>query len=168
MYRLHYCLIFFITATLLLYRGNLISLVDADPLDLPDIPLEISTFVSPNIAFLIDNSGSMNNIVPESPYDASATYFTCPLSITLAAGDTVNLWVSSIGNPYFEYDDTDYDWGTVDASGVNSFPQRCFDPTQNYKAKLGEPRKAGHFIASMTYRHDQLPFTREGQLFDLG
>ena len=34
--------------------------------------------------------------------------------------------------------------------------------------KMEYPRKAGHFIASMTYRHGQLPLARQGQLIDLG
>jgi chromosome segregation ATPase len=32
----------------------------------------------------------------------------------------------------------------------------------------GYPRKAGHFIASMTYRHGRLPLAGPGQLLDLG
>jgi replicative DNA helicase len=32
----------------------------------------------------------------------------------------------------------------------------------------GYQRKAGHFIASMTYRHGRLPLAGPGQLLDLG
>ncbi|MDH3603713.1 MAG: PilC/PilY family type IV pilus protein, partial [Candidatus Tectomicrobia bacterium] len=110
--------------------------LNAEPLDLPNVPLEVSTAVPPNIIFLIDDSGSMNNIVPEAPYDANTTYFTCPAGITLAQGEEIDLWVSGSGSPYIEYDDTHYDWGTIDENGPNGFAKRCFDPAQSYSARL--------------------------------
>ena len=66
-----------IAGLIMWYTGQGLNL-NAEPLDLPNVPLEVSTVVPPNIIFLIDDSGSMNNIVPELPYDANTTYFTCP------------------------------------------------------------------------------------------
>jgi type IV pilus assembly protein PilY1 len=45
----------------------------ADPADLnlADAPLFVAGNVDPNIMFLIDDSGSMHNIVPDAPYDAA-------------------------------------------------------------------------------------------------
>jgi type IV pilus assembly protein PilY1 len=100
------------------------------------VPLEVSTVVPPNIIFLIDDSGSMNNIVPEPPYGANTTYFTCSAAVTLAAGKNIDLWVSGSGSPYIKYGNTHYDWGTVDAPGPNGFAKRCFDPAQSYSAQL--------------------------------
>ena len=45
-----------------------------------------------------------------------------------------------------------------------SIPSRLFDAIW----QTGYPRKAGHFIASMTYRHGRLPLAGPGQLLDLG
>ena len=60
--------------------------LNATPLNLPNVPLEVSTVVPPNIIFLIDDSGSMNNIVPEPSYDANTTYFTCPAGVSWLQG----------------------------------------------------------------------------------
>jgi len=124
-----------IAGLIMWYTGQGLNL-NAEPLDLTNVPLEVSTVVPPNIIFLIDDSGSMNNIVPEPPYDANTTYFTCPAGITLASGENIDLWVSSSGSPYIKYGNTHYDWGTVDAPGPNGFAKRCFDLAQSYSALL--------------------------------
>jgi hypothetical protein len=51
----------------------------------------------------------MNNIVPEPPYDANTTYFTCSAAVPLAAGKNIDLWVSGSGSPYIKYGNTHYD-----------------------------------------------------------
>lgn len=124
-----------IAGLIMWYTGQGLNL-NASPLDLPGIPLEVSTVVPPNIIFLIDDSGSMHNIVPEPPYDANMTYFTCSADVTLASGENIDLWVSGSGSPYIKYGNTYYDWGTVDAPGPNEFAKRCFDPVQSYSAQL--------------------------------
>jgi hypothetical protein len=58
---------------------------------------------------------------------------------------------------------------------LEALPEPAPDPAPFPAAKavvhrvpVGVPRKAGHFIASMTYRHGRLPLAGPGQLLDLG
>ena len=46
----------------------------AQLLDLPHVPLGVSTSVEPNIMLLLDNSGSMENIIWADGYDPTTTY----------------------------------------------------------------------------------------------
>jgi len=46
----------------------------AQLLAFPDVPLFVSTSVTPNVMLLTDNSGSMNNIIWDSDYDPLTTY----------------------------------------------------------------------------------------------
>jgi type IV pilus assembly protein PilY1 len=124
-------------ALTLLWAASQSKPLSAAPLTLPDVPLVVSTSVSPNIVLLIDNSGSMSNIVPDTPYDANTTYFTCTGTIALNNGinyaeaePNVDLLVSSGGTPSFRYNGTTYSWGT---SGTSP---RCFVPTRTYNARL--------------------------------
>ena len=48
--------------------------VHAGPLALSDTPLIVSTSVEPNVMLLIDNSGSMDNVVWDPNYDPTTTY----------------------------------------------------------------------------------------------
>lgn len=50
------------------------SSIGAAPLSLSTAPLTVSTTVEPNVMWLIDNSGSMRNIVYDINYDDSTTY----------------------------------------------------------------------------------------------
>jgi len=54
-------------ALTLLWAASQSKPLSAAPLTLPDVPLVVSTTVSPNIILLLDNSGSMSNIVPDTP-----------------------------------------------------------------------------------------------------
>ena len=40
-----------------------------------DVPPAVKNNVAPNFMFMIDNSGSMSNIVPASPYVTTGTYY---------------------------------------------------------------------------------------------
>jgi len=44
---------------------------------LADTPLPVVSSVAPNILFMIDASGSMYSIVPDTPYDNAVTYLNC-------------------------------------------------------------------------------------------
>ncbi len=78
---------------------------------------------------MVDNSGSMFNIVPEEPYDANATYVaSCTGSNLVPAGTSVDIGISS-NQPRIDYSGNYYEHGT--SSG-----QRCFDTTSNYSARL--------------------------------
>ncbi len=103
------------------------------PGTLPDIPLFLSASAEPNILFLLDNSGSMSNIVPDTPYDAATPYFTCPSDkeITVNSDQYIDVRITSGGSPSFRRSGstTDYDWGT-------SGDVQCFDPSKSYFARL--------------------------------
>jgi len=61
----------------------------AAQVDISETPLAVKNNVAPNIMFMIDNSGSMSNIVPESPYDDSVIYLaSCPATHTAPGGFT--------------------------------------------------------------------------------
>lgn len=46
----------------------------AAPLSIPDTPLFLTTSVTPNVMLIIDNSGSMNNIIWDTAYDPDTVY----------------------------------------------------------------------------------------------
>ncbi len=94
------------------------------------IPLFLAPPVKPNIMLMLDNSGSMNNIVPDSPYDPSVIV-NCPAPNQLAACDTsgcVQIKISG-SKPYINYNGTTYTYGT--ATG-----QKCFATASQYSALL--------------------------------
>src|SRR5436190_13927207 len=51
-----------------------------------DVPLAVKNNVPPNLMFMLDNSGSMSNIVPTTPY---ATSLTINVSASCTAAQTV-------------------------------------------------------------------------------
>lgn len=102
----------------------------AAQLTLSNEPLHVSTFVDPNIMFLIDNSGSMSNVVPDSPYDPTADYTPagCGTTITQVAANTSSTQFElriQASVPKQRIGGTNYD-----------FNQRCYDRTTSYYAKL--------------------------------
>src|SRR5262245_39720146 len=106
----------------------------AAPLGLQDVPLFLSSGAEPNVMLMIDSSGSMNNIVPESPYEAATTYLTgCSGTNLVAASTQVTLHVSS-GSPRIRLGggSTDYTLGTTGTTA------RCFDTATSYIADLNE------------------------------
>ncbi len=114
---------------------------NAAPGNLPQVPLFVSNTTEPNIMFLIDNSGSMSNIVPDTPYDPTIIYFSCLSPSTVFSSTTdVNIRITLDGEPYFN----DYDWGTGSGNGISGREKRCFDPAASYSARLfansGDPK----------------------------
>ena len=117
-----------IMAVTLLWSASQSTHLSAAALNLADVPLVVSTTVSPNIILLIDNSGSMSNIVPDTPYNANTTSFTCTGSNALNDGIAytatepfVDLLVAIDGTPSFRYNGTTFSWGTS---------AKCFVPTR--------------------------------------
>lgn len=108
----------------------LVFSLPANALTLADSPLFLTTAVKPNIMLMLDNSGSMNNIVPESPYDASTTYLaTCPSSNLIPAGSNVEIRIVS-SKPKIKFSGSEYEFGATSAT------EKCFDSAASYKAKL--------------------------------
>ena len=64
--------------------------------DLADFPMVVGNNAPPNYMFVLDNSSSMRNIVPESPYSATSGTFACPTERQVAATDAVYLAI--VGN----------------------------------------------------------------------
>jgi type IV pilus assembly protein PilY1 len=129
--------------------------VFADPLALPDVPLVVLTTASPNIMLLIDTSGSMNNVVPDTPYDentiypTSTIYSNCVNFINPASG-SIDLLVRNGEAPYFRQGSTTYSWGTGTGSGTRG-PKRCFRRDQEYDARLyadsgSTPAQPGNYL----------------------
>ncbi len=100
--------------------------------NISDVPVAVKNNVAPNFMFMIDNSGSMSNIVPTSPYDPSATYLaSCPSGNLVPAGTSVDLRIVTGGEPRLRYGGTNYRHISISGSG-----QRCFDNTATYGARL--------------------------------
>ena len=100
--------------------------------DISDVPMAVKTQAKPNIMFMLDNSGSMSNIVPDAPFDAGTTYLaSCPALNVLAGGaatvdtlddaQTFDVIIKTDGTPAIRKSGTTYSFGT--AAG-----QKCFDP----------------------------------------
>lgn len=95
------------------------------------IPLPTAASAKPNIMLLLDTSGSMNNIVPDKPFDPAVVYLqTCPSENLLPSANQVELRLVE-GQPriFIAGQTTDYPWGTGPG-------QRCFGGSDRYLAKL--------------------------------
>ncbi|MCC4114031.1 hypothetical protein LLG90_01570 [Aromatoleum toluclasticum] len=88
-------------ATLSWYCLAVLAACVAPPLaaqtDLADFPMVVANTAPPNYLFVLDNSSSMRNILPEAPYSAtSGAYPSCPTDKQVVATDVVYLAV--LGN----------------------------------------------------------------------
>lgn len=117
---------------------------------LNDIPMAVKNNVPPNFMFMIDNSGSMSNIVPTAPFDAAVTYASgsasCPAATTganniviPAAGTAVTINIV-LGVPYARISGTDRQHTSQTSSGNRV----CFLNTAVYTASLNYP--AGSYL----------------------
>jgi type IV pilus assembly protein PilY1 len=129
-----------------------------------DVPLVVKNNVPPNFMFMLDNSGSMNNLVPGgSPYVDSNNYTpswcTSASGRTLAAGSSVDVRIETSGtfanSPLFVVNggNTRRAFGTDDSG----YGRRCFDRTATYSARLltnntsnGARSPSGYFSARYT------------------
>lgn len=75
--------------------GSLPTFAFGAPLALSETPLTVSSAVQPNVMLLIDNSGSMDNIIWASGYDSTVTY------------------------PEWQYRNSSGNWVTMDSSDGN-------------------------------------------------
>lgn len=120
----------------------LLSLVSSNvfALSLSNEPLFAQTTALPNIMLMLDNSGSMSNIVPEAPYDADTTYLSsCPSANILSGG---------VASPAFPNDSDTFDVAIETDGSVNIYDgsnyitygtgtgEKCFDPVLRYNARL--------------------------------
>jgi type IV pilus assembly protein PilY1 len=121
-----------------------------------NVPPAVQNNVAPNFMFMIDNSGSMSNIVPASPYVTTGTYYgTCASANLVPAGTSVDIKIVG-GVPKFSYvipastARITYRHPTVSGSE----PTRCFNNTATYGARLlgdttsGTVRVPGSYLDS--------------------
>ena len=109
----------------------------AATLSIPDVPLFLTAgSVDPNVMLMLDSSGSMNNVVPDEPYDADNAY-PCTGRV-FDDDDQVDIILFENGNPILRRAGTDnyYDWGRGDDTGLTGRRKRCFDPDATYRARL--------------------------------
>jgi type IV pilus assembly protein PilY1 len=121
--------------------------VFADTTDISDTPMAVKNNVPPNFMYMIDNSGSMSNIVPDTPYSAATTYLNCPTAKIVSAGfsdptnppasPTYDLLIKSDGTPSFTNGSNYYKFGT--GSG-----QVCFDSAKYYNFRLLADTSSSH------------------------
>jgi type IV pilus assembly protein PilY1 len=115
--------------------------------DIADLPMSVKSIVPPNIMMMLDDSGSMNNIVPDTPYDPAAASisapYVCPPGNRLSGGsalpsDTNAAWPdpptdyllqNSNGTLKVVDSNTTYTFGTTGSA-------KCFNPDQVYSARL--------------------------------
>lgn len=97
-----------------------------------DVPPAVQNNVAPNFMFMIDNSGSMANMVPAAPYDPAATYLAnCTGNDRVPAGGSVDIYIVD-GEARFSYDGSAYRHTTASGGGT----KRCFTNTASYTARL--------------------------------
>lgn len=115
--------------------------------DLSDIPLAVRNQAKPNIMFMVDNSGSMSNIVPDSAptYIDSATYLTsCTTPIDggvatalTAATEIYDTAIKTDGTVRILQRNASY--GNPPLATITygtGAGERCFNPTKFYYARL--------------------------------
>lgn len=121
----------------------------AGPVDLSDTPLPVQSSVAPNIMLMVDTSGSMINIVPDTPYDPTVTYLdSCPnpapggvAAPAMPTGYSNDVMIDSDGSVeirsvLFDNDGDPYYSKKRFGTGGN---ERCFDPALRYSARLLAP-----------------------------
>lgn len=116
---------------------------------LNDIPMAVKNNVPPNFMFMIDNSGSMSNIVPTAPF-VEATVYTasCPAATTggnnivvPAAGTSVSISIAA-GVPFARIAGTDRRHTSQTTTGNRV----CFLSNAVYSASLLSP--VGSYLPS--------------------
>ena len=133
---------------------------------LNDIPMAVKNNTPPNFMFMIDNSGSMLNIVPGPPYDPAATYMgACPAAgggiVIPAANSTIEIRVVG-GEPFARLAGTNRRHVSV----TNTGNRICFTNTDNYIARLynpvggyGQSSYTGHYLNWYFGNYDGHPMT---------
>lgn len=115
----------------LLSGGIALAAAGAWAQSISDVPLAVKNNVPPNLMFMIDNSGSMSNIVPSAPYDAAAAYTTtCGSPESTANRIDINVqggvpgWRRNGGGT------------TLTHASVGVGTTGCFDNAATYSARL--------------------------------
>ncbi len=133
-----------------------------------DVPLAVKNNVPPNLMFMLDNSGSMSNIVPTSPYRDTLTIdvsTSCtPGQIIAPSAGQIDINISA-GVPRFTAGGSGpYTHGTV--VPVAPAGKRCFNNAGVYLARLFSPvgsylpaEYTGHYLNWYFGTYDSHPGT---------
>ncbi len=84
---------------------GLIQPASAATLSIPDSPLTVTTFSKPNIMFLLDDSGSMNNVIWDAGYNPATAYTDWSSNDWTVSSGNIHLHTVNQGgcnNNYFE------------------------------------------------------------------
>ncbi len=108
----------------------------AATLNFPTAPLFVSNSVPPNIMIMLDNSGSMQNVLPDAPYDPNVVYLAdCPAANVLGVDQDIDLFIQlSSGLPFIAFRTANSGTGRAGAFFGTGENQRCFDPALTYGA----------------------------------
>jgi type IV pilus assembly protein PilY1 len=117
--------------TLPLFWGA--GLTHAGNADLANNPLPVVSSTEPNIMFMLDNSGSMHNIVPPDHYEPTALGLSCSGQRALSNTSAFDLIVLDDGTPLLKQGNNFYTYGTT---GTSSNTVRCFASSSTYNARL--------------------------------
>lgn len=107
-----------------------------------NVPPAVQNNVPPNFMFMIDNSGSMKNIVVAAPYDRSATYLASCASTRRIAPSTGTVNLAIVGTnstPVIRFGNDDAAPASTPSYthiSIDSANGRCFDNAVIYNAKL--------------------------------
>lgn len=117
--------------------------VQAQGVSIANQPLFLLPNVPANVMVMLDNSGSMQNVVPDTPYDPTVTYGCGTGSTVISTSDTIDIRIRTSSDPssyryvpYFVYGGVTRDWGTGSGTGGTGISKACFNPSANYSAKL--------------------------------
>lgn len=138
--------------------GQIAPSAYAAPTDIGDVPMAIKNTVKPNIMFMLDNSGSMSNIVPDAPFDPSVTYLSSCSGVNVLPGGAAPPAFPADSQTFdIRIDSSDVVW--IRKSGINyefgntGTDRRCFDPALRYNARLNADdgdRPSGYLDAVYT------------------
>jgi type IV pilus assembly protein PilY1 len=100
-----------------------------------DIPIAVKNNVPPNLMFMLDNSGSMSNIVPSAPYQPPPHGSYTESCFSPAPTDrTITIRILG-GVPHFRYNNTGTEYVHTSFT-YGATPRRCFDNSATYMAAL--------------------------------
>jgi len=134
-----------------LVLGAAAQVARAASIVISDVPMAVSNLSPANVMFMLDNSGSMTNILPDAPY-AAPSGITCGTATIIEGGTaapdipdqtkSIDARVTSAGHQQIHRSSdfgtngptnlstsTSVDWGTTPGTF-------CFDPNLRYNARL--------------------------------
>lgn len=129
--------------------------------DISDNPLPVVSSAAPNIMFMIDDSGSMDHIVEDAPYNSATTYLDC--ASVFPDGATSAVAAKAAASEYsLRIKKSDGTASVGQTTGVtatayvsfNSAANTCFSPALYYRVTSLNTSCGGTNCDSLTYPGD--------------